>query len=187
MEKMLSPAASQSELAAMREKLRSPIKLADMALSVTRRIASELRPSVLDDLGLAAAIEWQAQQFQARTGIVCDCDCSLETLELSEQQSTAVFRILQEALTNVLRHAQATRVDIKIRIEDGHFILAVSDNGKGITKAEKPEQQLGILGMRERAHLIGGELTINGGEGKGTAVIVRVPLLGQERVLKMTR
>ena len=164
------------------------MKLADTAISAIRRIASELRPSVLDDLGLVAAIEWQAQQFQARTGIVCHCDCSLEKVELTEEQSTAVFRIFQEALTNVLRHAQATKVDIKINKEHGYFALSVSDNGKGITESEKSEQQsLGILGMRERAHLIGGEIDIKGVERKGTVVIVRVPISGQERVLKMTR
>jgi signal transduction histidine kinase len=147
-----------------------------------------LRPSVLDDLGLVAAIEWQAQQFQARTGIVCYCDCSLEKVELTEAQSTAVFRILQEALTNVLRHAQATRVDIKISKENDVLALSISDNGKGIPEGETSDQQsLGILGMRERAHLIRGEIDIKGVDGKGTVVIVRVPISGQARVLKMTR
>ncbi len=164
------------------------MKLADTAFSAIRRIASELRPTILDDLGLMAAIEWQAQQFQARTGIVCHCECSLEEVELNDEQSTAVFRILQEALTNVLRHAQATRVDIKINKEKGHFVLSVSDNGKGITNDEKLDQHsLGILGMRERAHLIGGEIEIKGEKGKGTVVVVRVPISGQDRVLKMTR
>jgi signal transduction histidine kinase len=106
---------------------------------------------------------------------------------LSEEQSTALFRILQEALTNVLRHAQATRVDIKIKKENGNFVLSITDNGKGITEADKSEQQLGILGMRERAHLIGGEIDINGTEGKGTVVIVRVPIPAHDKVLKMKR
>jgi signal transduction histidine kinase len=186
--RLLSSQPGQSQLGVMRQKVRALIKLTDMSVRTLRRIASELRPSVLDDLGLGAAIEWQAQQFQARTGIVCHCDCSLERVELTEEQSTAVFRILQEALTNVLRHAQATKVDIKISKEKGHFVLSVSDNGKGITESEKSEQQsLGILGMRERAHLIGGEIKIKGVERKGTVVIVRVPISGQDRVLKMTR
>jgi signal transduction histidine kinase len=124
---------------------------------------------------------------QARTGIICDCDCVVEKVELSEEQATAVFRILQEALTNVLRHGQATRVEIKINIENGSFALSVSDNCKGVIDSEKSEQQsLGILGMRERAH-IGGEIDIKGVEGKGTVVIVRVPSYGQDRVLKITR
>jgi signal transduction histidine kinase len=186
-DKQLSTPLEPSALAALREKFQTPMKLADLAITSIRRIASELRPSVLDDLGLVAAIEWQAQQFQSRTGIVCHCDCALEKVELIEEQSTAVFRILQEALTNVLRHAQATKVNIKIKKEKGYFTLSVSDDGKGITEGEKLEQQsLGILGMRERAHLIGAEIEIKGTEGKGTVVTVRVPIPG-DRALKMTR
>jgi signal transduction histidine kinase len=185
--RLLSSQPGQSQLAVMRQKVRALIKLTDMSVSTLRRIASELRPSVLDDLGLGAAIEWQAQQFQARTGIVCHCDCSLEKVELTEEQSTAVFRILQEALTNVLRHASATKVNIKIKKEKGYFTLSISDDGKGISESEKSEQQsLGILGMRERAHLIGAEIEIKGTEGKGTVVTVRVPIRG-DRALKMTR
>jgi signal transduction histidine kinase len=184
-EKILASPIGASESAALREKLQASIKLADVAIGAIRRIASELRPSILDDLGLVAAIEWQAQQFQARTGIVCICDCALEEVELNEAQSTAVFRILQEALTNVLRHAHATTVDIKINKEHGYLALSISDNGKGITESEKCEQgSLGILGMHERAHLIGGEIDIKGRAGKGTVVIVRVPIFGHETGLE---
>jgi PAS domain S-box-containing protein len=180
--RMLSTQPGQSQLAVMREKLSALTKLTDMSVSTLRRIASELRPSMLDDLGLGAAIEWQTQQFQGRTGIICHCDCSLEDIELSQEQSTAVFRIFQEALTNVLRHAQATRVDITIKNGAGYFILVVGDNGKGITQKEKSEQRsLGILGMRERAHLVGAEIDIKGLEGKGTVVTVRVPTSGPGR------
>jgi signal transduction histidine kinase len=187
MDKMMSAAGDQPELAALRGKLHAPMKLADTAIRAIRRIASELRPSILDDLGLVPAIEWQAQQFQERTGIICDCDCFLEKVELSEEQATAVFRILQEALTNVLRHAQATRVQIKINIENGHFALSVSDNGKGITESEKSEQQsLGILGMRERAHLISGEIDINSVLEQGTVILVQVPLPDQSEGFEMT-
>jgi PAS domain S-box-containing protein len=186
-DKQLSTPLKPLALVALREKFQTPLKLADLAITAIRRIASELRPSVLDDLGLVAAIEWQAQQFQSRTGIICQCDCSLEKVELTEEQSSAVFRILQEALTNVLRHAQATKVNIQLNKGKDHFVLSISDNGKGMTENEKSEQQaLGILGMRERAHLIGGEINIKGVRGKGTAVIVRVPISGQDRVLKMT-
>jgi len=186
--RILAGPIEPSQLAALREKLHALMKLADTAFSAIRRIASELRPTILDDLGLVAAIEWQTQQFQARTGIVCHCDCSLEKVELSNEQSTAVFRIFQEALTNILRHAQATRVNIKMNKEKSYFVLSVSDNGKGIMNHEKLDQQsLGILGMRERAHLIGGEIEIKGEKEKGTVVVVRVPISGQDRVLKMTR
>jgi signal transduction histidine kinase len=155
------------------------MKLIDNTINVVRRIAAELRPSILDDLGLVEAIEWQAQKFQAQTGIVCRCDCSLEDVELSQDQSTAVFRIFQEALTNILRHAQATSVDITMRKENGELILTISDNGKGITEDEEAGRlSLGILGMRERAHLAGGRIDITGVKGKGTEVIVRVPISG---------
>jgi signal transduction histidine kinase len=175
--RMLSTQPGQSQLAVMLEKVRALIKLIDLSVSTLRRIASELRPSILDDLGLVAAIEWQAQQFQGRTGIVCVCDCVLDKVELTEEQSTAVFRILQEALTNVLRHAQASKVDIKTDKENGYFVLSVSDHGKGMTESEKSGQQsLGILGMRERAHLVGGEVSITSVQGQGTVVTVRVPI-----------
>jgi signal transduction histidine kinase len=164
------------------------MKLTDMSVSTLRRIASELRPSILDDLGLVPAIEWQAQQFQTRTGIICNCDCSLNITELSEEQSTAVFRIYQEALTNVLRHARATRVDIRIEKVDGYFALSIRDNGKGISHSERSAQKsLGILGMRERAHLIGGEVSITGAEGQGAVVTVRVPIAGRDVVRRMSR
>jgi signal transduction histidine kinase len=186
--RMLDTPLGQSQLEAVRKKLSALTDLTDMSVSTLRRIASELRPSVLDDLGLAVAIEWQAQQFQTRTGITCNCDCSLENIELSTEQATAVFRIFQEALTNILRHAQATRVDIKISKEKSQLTLSVSDNGKGIKVGEiSGTESLGLLGMRERAHLVGGDVEIKGREGNGTVVVVRVPLFGPEKSLKMTR
>lgn len=161
----------------LQEKFMALEKLNALALQAIRRIASELRPSVLDDLGLMAAIEWQSQQFEARTGIVCNCDCLPEIPSLNATESTAVFRILQEALTNILRHAQATRVNIAIIEEAGELKLSIRDNGRGIAETEAMGQRsLGILGMRERAHLIGGELSISGVAGKETTVVVRVPL-----------
>ena len=158
--------------------------LADTTISTVRRIASELRPSILDDLGLVEAIEWQAQQFQARTGIICHCDYSLEAVVLNQEQSTAVFRIFQEALTNILRHAQATRVEIAMKEEAGKFILTISDNGRGITEDDKSRlQSLGLLGMRERADLIGAEIDVAGVEAQGTVVTVRVPKTLNETLL----
>jgi signal transduction histidine kinase len=152
------------------------LRLTETTISSVRRISSELRPSVLDDLGLVEAIEWQAGQFQARTGIICRCDCSLENLDLGREQSTAIFRIFQEALTNSLRHAQATSVDIMMKVEAEEFVLTIIDNGRGITENEKSgSQSLGLLGMHERAHLIGGKLNITGIEGEGTMITVRVP------------
>lgn len=178
--KVLAQPVESCQIQGLRDKVESLIKLADTAITSIRRIASELRPSVLDDLGLVAAIEWQAQQFQTRTGILCHYESALENLSLDREQSTAVFRILQEALTNVLRHAQATRVRIKLNRASDHFTLSVSDNGIGMAEIGKSEQQLGILGMRERAHLIGGKVEIKPGKNQGTLVMVRVPLEGSK-------
>jgi PAS domain S-box-containing protein len=178
-DKVISESGDQAQLHVLRERIEAMLRLTETTISTVRRISSELRPSVLDDLGLVEAIEWRAQQFQARTGIICRCDCSLDDLDFSREQSTAVFHILQEALTNILRHAHATRVDIKMKAEASEFVLTISDDGRGITEDEKSRSEsLGILGMQERAHLIGGEINIAGVEEKGTVVSVRVPISG---------
>jgi len=179
LDKAVSESSEASQLGALREKIETMIALTDTTVAAVRRISSELRPSILDDLGLAEAIEWQAQQFQARTGIVCRCECQVENLELDQQKSTAVFRIFQESLTNILRHAQATSVEIRMEEGAGELVLTVRDDGRGITEEEKTGRQaLGLLGMRERAHLVGAEVDISGSEGSGTVVTVRVPLSG---------
>lgn len=163
-------------------KTKSISKLVDNTIRSLRRIASELRPGVLDNLGLAAAIEWQAQEFQTRTGITCRCWLNLDDSGLSKEQSTAIFRIFQEALTNVARHANATDVDISLEEKAGELVLEVRDNGKGITESEiSNPKSLGLLGMRERAFLLGGEVKIIGAAGKGTAVTVYIPLKRMEQ------
>jgi len=153
--------------------------LVDATIDVVRRISSELRPSILDDLGLAAAVEWQTQQFQARTGIRCRYECSPGHIDLDPERSTAVFRIFQEALTNVLRHAEATRIDVLLDEDDDEVLLRIQDNGRGILESESTGfRSLGLLGMRERADLIGGSLAITGVQGIGTTVVLRVPHMG---------
>jgi PAS domain S-box-containing protein len=160
-----------------RRKIEEMVGLVDATINTVRRISSELRPGVLDDLGLISAIEWHAHQFQANTGILCRFDSQIENVDLSRAQATTVFRIFQEAMTNILRHAQATKVNILIEEEEDEFVLEVSDNGRGITESEKlGTRSLGLLGMRERAHSIGGRVEINGASGKGTTLIVRLPL-----------
>ena len=178
LEKMMDEPADGERLKVMRDKLATMLSLTDTTINVVRRIASELRPSILDDLGLMEAIEWQTQQFQARTGIQCRCDCYLQSIPLGDQESTAVFRIVQEALTNILRHAQATEVRVAMKEEeDGVFALTVTDNGRGITAGEKLSRtSLGLLGMQERARLIGGHVEIVGRAGMGTTLHIRVPL-----------
>jgi PAS domain S-box-containing protein len=178
-EKVFSKSGQQTQVPALRKKIAAMLEVTDTTLNTVRRIASELRPSVLDDLGLVVAIKWQARQFQDRTGIIVDCVCPEGYgVDLNEGQSTAIFRIFQEALTNILRHAQATTVDVTIVEEAGAFVLTIRDNGRGITEGEKSGQlSIGLVGMRERAYLIGGEVEITGAEGEGTAVTVRLPIV----------
>ena len=152
-------------------------KLIDATIQTVRRIATDLRPGILDDLGLVAAIEWQAQDFQKRTGIKCKLAPGVEDLELDPDRSTAAFRIFQETLTNVARHSLATEVDVSLSHCADSVVLEIKDNGKGIKEAEiSGSRSLGLLGMRERAHLLGGELKVSGTPGEGTTVIVRIPL-----------
>jgi signal transduction histidine kinase len=142
-----------------------------------RRIATELRPSTLDELGLADAIEWQAQEFEAHTGIHCQVRVPRQELLLDEQQATALFRIFQEALTNVARHAGATEVHARLGKYSNRLTLIVRDNGKGFEEPKgNGEKSLGLLGMRERTLLVSGKFSIRGVPGKGTVVRVSVPL-----------
>jgi signal transduction histidine kinase len=132
---------------------------------------------VLDDLGLVAAIEWQAREYQSRTGIKCETCLELGEVEVDPERSTALFRIFQEILTNVARHARATRVEAILRKAGSDVLLEVKDNGRGITRGELAgKKSLGLLGMRERALILGGEVEIRGAAGKGTTVKVRMPL-----------
>jgi PAS domain S-box-containing protein len=176
-DKVLSSTADGDILAAQRDRIVNMTGLVESTINTVRRIASELRPGVLDDLGLVAAIEWQAQQFQSRTGIQCECVAQTDVLDLTRECATAVFRILQEILTNVIRHAQATRVDIELRAQDGELELRVVDNGRGITAAEMHNtSSLGLLGMQERALLVGGKVTISREAQLGTTVLARLPI-----------
>ena len=177
LDKTLSQGPDSVDPETLRNKIATMIQLADTAIETVRSVASQLRPSILDDLGLVEAIEWQARQFEARTCLVCRCEGSYAGLRFSTSQSTAVFRILQESLTNILRHARATRVDIRMAREAAEFVLEIRDNGKGISGTEK--SGLGILGMKERARLLSGRIEIQGTEGKGTTIIVRIPITVQ--------
>jgi PAS domain S-box-containing protein len=162
-------------------KAHSVLTLIDDTITSVRRIAFSLRPGMLDDLGLSATIEWQSQEFQARTGIECELVLSAEDLDLDEQRSTAVFRIFQETLTNVARHAAATHVVVKLKKVGQELIMMVLDNGKGfemgvVTNAKS----LGLLGMKERALILGGVFEIYSNPGNGTSVTVRFPLGSRE-------
>ena len=177
---MVSNAVSESlhrtDVEDIRRRVTAMTMIVDSMIGRVRRIAADLRPSVLDNLGLADAIEWQVQEFQARTGIPSRWSGVSGPVALTKDQSTELFRILQEALTNILRHAGATRVDVSATVESGVFTLRVQDNGRGITDEERSAvRSLGILGMRERATLIGATLDIIGAPGQGTTLILQVP------------
>jgi len=162
---------------AVQQKLQSALELIDETVVKVRNIATELRPSVLDDLGLAAAVEWQAREFEKRTEIRCEIVSLQEDITLSQEKSTAVFRIFQEILTNVARHAHASRVEVRMREQGGDLILKVSDNGRGIVEGKVTgAASLGLLGMRERAMIFGGQVEVLGAEGRGTTVTVCIPL-----------
>jgi PAS domain S-box-containing protein len=158
------------------EKLSSMSELIDRSLARVHTIVTELRPVVLD-VGLVAAIEWQTNEFQKRSRIVCETHLPTEEIPLDPDRSTAVFRILQEALTNVARHANATKVIVELRNEAGSLILSVRDNGKGIDeKMIFAHHSMGLLGMRERALSFGGTAEVTALPGHGTLVSVRVPI-----------
>jgi PAS domain S-box-containing protein len=149
----------------------------DGAIQLVRRLSSGLRPIALDRLGLIEALEVQAEEFERQTGVRCRLTSRVERLNLTNDQATQVFRIVQEALTNTARHAAATRVNIEAWTSKTAFVAEVRDNGVGIADvAMRDDAALGILGMRERARLIGGDLTISRGDRRGTVVTVTLPL-----------
>lgn len=166
-------------IASIREKFPAVTGIIDSTIDTVRRISSELRPAVLDDLGLAAAIESHASQFQSRTGIRCKFVSNTDAADLGRERATAVFRIFQEILTNVIRHAHAKKVAVRLRENKEYLELTAKDDGRGITDDEKNgTNSLGLLGMHERAVLVGGTISISGSPGKGTTVVVRVPVGG---------
>jgi signal transduction histidine kinase len=156
-------------------------KLIDGTIEMVHRISADLRPGLLDDFGLVAALEWFAKDFQKRSGIVCRARLEVDDLALDKEMSTTIFRIFQETLTNVARHAEARRVEVRLAASGGRLILEVSDDGRGITKKQMNDpRSFGIIGMRERAHSWGGEVLISGNRDKGTTVRLTIPLAAGE-------
>ena len=152
-------------------------RLIDTTIQAVRQISIELRPPILDDLGLVAAIEWQLQDLQKRTSLHCELITTLEDTTLDVDGRTAIFRIFQEILTNVSRHAQASVVKVSLEESDQYLVLSVHDNGRGITQDQiHSAESIGLLGMSERSWLRGGEIHIRGSAGDGTTVTVRLPL-----------
>jgi PAS domain S-box-containing protein len=156
--------------------------LLDSTVAATRRISADLRPLMLDDLGLVPGVEWLVQNFTQRTGIPCELAIGASDLELQDPHATAVFRILQESLTNVARHAEASLVEVVIERSDACVTLSVRDNGRGfVAGSPRKPNSYGLLGVRERAHLLGGEARIDSTPGQGTTVEVRIPIGQQGR------
>lgn len=166
----------------MNDRITSMSQLMDTTVHAVRKIISELRPVLLDKLGLAAAIEWQAEEFHTRTGIACECFITADDAAFDRDCATAVYRIFQESLTNVMRHAGATRVSVSFGRDDDVYELEIRDNGKGIdADAFSKTKSFGFIGMRERALLFNGTVSIAGEEGKGTTVTLTIPAAGLQR------
>jgi len=160
-------------------KLKGMSTLLDQTIQSVRRIATSLRPTILDDLGLIPALEWQAQEFQGRTGVQCQVTTASDMTNtvLEGERATALFRITQELLTNVMRHAEASKVNLDLRQKDNFVILTIQDNGRGISEGEMGHgTSLGLLGIKERIAPFGGKLQILGESGKGTRATVFIPL-----------
>ncbi|OHD70947.1 MAG: hypothetical protein A2W19_08250 [Spirochaetes bacterium RBG_16_49_21] len=164
------------------EKMGAMSSLVDTIIDTVRRISSELRPGILDDLGLHAAIEWCADEFQKRNRIPCRVSCNTDDLDIDEMKSITIYRIFQESLTNIIRHAHATEVAVSLVREGDALILTVQDNGRGISEEEiNDPSSLGIIGIRERALSCGGTAFISGVTGRGTTVKTVIPLEGSEQ------
>lgn len=152
----------------------------DQGVKAVRRIASELRPAILDDLGILAAMEWQLNEYQRRSGLKCRWHTRLQNVSLSKDAATGLFRVFQESLTNIGRHAQATEVNVTVKSLDHHLLLQIEDNGVGILPQQlRNRGSFGLVGMRERVELLGGTLDIQGKPDHGTIVQVSIPLPAQ--------
>ena len=157
--------------------LSSILSHANSAIQTVKKISGELRPFTLDNLGLLEAVEWEVKQFEKRTKIQCELHLDYDDGNLELDQAITVFRIFQEALTNVVRHANGSKMRLSLTEEGGCLVLAIVDNGKGISEHQiNAKDSFGLIGMRERAYGWGGEIFIRGASGKGTEVVVNIPL-----------
>jgi signal transduction histidine kinase len=164
----------------VKERFESMIAMTDEMVKTVREISTRLRPGILDDLGLVAALEWQSTEFEKQTGIKCHFTANGILPELMKSSATGIFRIYQETLTNVARHSAATKVDTSILCNATSLRLDISDNGKGLNTIEmNSKKTLGIIGMKERAAMMNGNLTIESPKKGGTVVSLSVALNGE--------
>ena len=166
----------RSQPAEVSGKLDAMQLLVDGTVAAARRISADLRPLMLDDLGLTAAAEWLVHDFTNRTGIACELVLGGASLDLPDPYSTTVFRVLQESLTNIARHAQANQVEVTLEREAESVLLTVSDDGRGFVPGEPPAGSFGLIGQRERAYLVKGEIRVDSAPGRGTRVELRIPV-----------
>ncbi len=160
----------------VKEKINEAEKTIVQGIDSVQRICSQLRPEILDNLGLTAAIEWQTKKFEKDTNIKCSCSVYKDELVIQQQKATAIYRIFQETLTNIARHSKATSVEIEFLVRGNDLLLEVRDNGVGIpTEKINHGSSFGLRGMRERANIFKGEIDITGTPGEGTIVKLRVP------------
>ena len=161
----------------IREKLQAMDTLISETIETVHNVSEDLRPGILDDFGISAALEWQAEEFQKRTGIECKTSLPPDQFDLSKEKSTNLFRIVQESLTNVIRHAGATKIEINLNAKDRVLILEIVDNGKGISRAATTHpKSFGIIGIKERVHSLGGDIDIAGIPNEGTRLTIRMPI-----------
>jgi PAS domain S-box-containing protein len=161
----------------LRERVTNAMELLGQTIQIVRRISTSLHPSILDDFGLSAALEWQITEFQKHSGIRCQIEALPQSLTLERNRALALFRICQETLTNVARHAAATEISLSLQAEQENVWLRIHDNGRGITvDALAKRRSLGLISMRERALSLGGEFSVQGLPGQGTTVTVRIPI-----------
>ena len=172
-----------SDVAAINMEFSGVVNMVSQITQSVKRIVSGLRPEILYELGIIEAIRWQCQEFENRSKIACEVNINIEYLDVDRNISIALFRMVQETLTNIARHAQASQVKVQFSVVEGSLHLCITDNGIGISEqAITDSNALGLVGMRERARFMNGKFSISGKPGKGTRVLVIVPL-NQEHAL----
>jgi signal transduction histidine kinase len=181
--RLVAKLSKNPENEAIAEQLNAAIDLVSLTIGTVKQLCTELRPPLLDHLGIGAAIEWQAEEFQKRSGVECEVAVASDVFTVDINITTTLFRIFQEALTNVLKHSQATKVEASLKEENGKIVLEINDNGVGITEKQMQKRHsFGLLGMRERLYPLGGTVSINGSELKGTTLTVIIPIPGKTKV-----
>jgi hypothetical protein len=166
----------------LRTRLDRLTSIVDQSVIDLQRIAADLRPMILDELGLVSAVQWLTQNFTERSALSIELSFDRQDVAYASNVSTAAFRIVQEALTNIVRHSRATLAKLAVRHADGELQIEISDNGLGIDLTQSKRKRLGLLGMGERARMLGGSMEMDSAHGRGTRIHVRLPLTADNPV-----